>query len=188
MTVRGRIAAVRPPTWLLFPVATLALLPLPVSGQVRGAARTEVVWHWFAVCASGDSLILEIRLDGQGLYSATFPICQVRRGDIKPDPQQRLLAFRFNAVPRRFRGRDPARDMQPIAGNVWEAGRKPDAILLGISFSTDQQVLLNTVHPARADAASRTEQIRGLVVTTRPVQRSDRTPLPKRSKRTGGTE
>jgi hypothetical protein len=164
------------------------LLPLPVSGQVRGAARNEVVWHWFAACASGDSLILEIRLDGQGLYSATFPICQVRRGDIKPDPQQRLLAFRFAGTPRRFGTRYPSTVTQPIAGNVWEARRDRDAIRLGVSFATEHQVLLNTVHVARPQGAARSEQIRGLVITTRPVQRSDRTSSPRRSTSPGGAE
>ena len=156
-----------------------------MSGQSRGAARSEVVWHWFAVCASGDSLVLEIRLDGKDLYSSAFPICRVRRGEIKPDPQQRLLTFRFDGVPRRFGSRYRGTATQPIAGNIWEAGGEPDAIHLGVSFATDNEVLFNMVHVAPADAAARSERSRGLVITTHPVERGDRTPPSKRLKLTG---
>jgi hypothetical protein len=158
----------------LFPVAALALvlLPVPLSGQARTSAPNEVVWHWFGACTSGDSLVLEVHLDGRPLYSSAFPICQTRRSAIKPEPQQRVLGFRFDAEPRRFRTQERARGMQPIAGNVWEAGGERDAIRLGVSFATEQQVLLNTIHVARARAPSRSERVRGLVITTRPSRAS----------------
>jgi hypothetical protein len=178
----ARIAVVRHPTWLLSPVAVLALalMPISLSGQVRGAARDEVVWHWFSVCASGDSLALEVRVDGKDVYTSAFPICQLRRGDIKPEPQQRLIAFRFDAAPRRFGTRNPSTATQPITGNIWEARRQRDVLRLGVSFATEHQVLMNTVHVARIDAAARSEYIRGLVITTRPVRRGDRTSIKRK--------
>ena len=159
-------------------VLALALvsIPISVSAQVPPAARTEVVWHWFGACAGRDSLLLEVRLDGKPLYSAAFPICRVRRKDIKPEPQQRLLAFRFEGVPRHFGSRYKDTDTQPIQANIWESGGDPQAIQLGISFSTEQEVLLNMHYTAPADAPSRSERIRGLVITTRPVPRGGRTP------------
>ncbi len=164
--------------WLLFPVSTLALplVAVPLSGQARTSAPNEVVWHWFGACASDDSLVLDVHLDGKLVYSSAFPICQARRSAIQPEPQQRILEFRFDAEPKRFRAQDKAVGTQPIAGNVWEAGRKRDAIRLGVSFSTEQRVLLNTMHVARAHSPSRSERVRGLVITTRPMRRGDRSP------------
>jgi hypothetical protein len=156
-----------------FPLAALALalIPVAVSGQAPAGARNEVVWHWFGTCAGRDSLFLEVRLDGKPLYSATFPICQVRRNAITHEPQQRLLAFRFEGVPRHFGSRYKETNTQPIQVNIWESGGDPQAIQLGISFSTEQDVLLNMHLTAPANAPSRSERMRGLVITTRPVGR-----------------
>ena len=172
---------------LLFPVwaLALALMPVSVCAQTRTSARDEVVWHWLGACATSDSLALELHFDGKPLHSSVFSICQVRRTEIKPEPQQRVLQFRFDGDPRRFRSENRATGTQPIEGNIWDAGGERDAILLGVSFSTQQQVLLNTIHVARARSPSRSERIRGLVITTRPVHRSERTPPNMRLKLPG---
>jgi len=52
-----------------------------------------------------------------------------------------------------------------------QAGADPAAILLGVSFATKQQVLLNTIHIARPGKASISEIDRGLTVRTFPVSR-----------------
>ncbi len=156
----------------------LALMPVSVSGQTRTSAPNEVVWHWYGVCASGDSLVLEVRLDGNALYNSTFAICQVRRREIKPEPQQRILEFRFDGEPHRFRSRYHTSGTQPIDGSIWEVGGDRQAIRLGVQLATEQQVLLNTTHVARARFASRSERVHGLVITTRPVRRGAPRPPP----------
>jgi len=160
--------------WLLSPAAALALalVPASASGQAPTSARDEVVWHWFGDCADADSLALEVTLDGKSIYSSAFPICRLRRSAIRPEPQQRLLELRFDGVPRRFGARHPSTEAVPIQGHIWEAGSERYAILLGVSFATEEKVLLITVHRARANAASRSERVRGLVITTRPVRRA----------------
>ena len=167
------------------PVAILALVLMPVSVCAQEppatAARNEVVWHWFGGCTGSDSLVLDVRLDGKPLYSSTFPICKTRRSQIKPEPEQRLLAFRFVAAPRRFGYRDRSSEPRPIAANIWEAGADAHSLSLGVSFSTEDQVLLNSRHEARVDASSRSERVRGLVITTTPVRRDDKTSPKKRS-------
>ena len=164
----------------------LALVPVSLSGQASTAARDDVVWHWFGDCASSDSLVLEVTLDGKTIYSSAFPICQRRRSAIKPEPQQRILEFRFDGVPRRFGAQYRATGTEPLEGNIWERRGERHALVLGVSFATDQRVLLNTVHIARADSPSRSERVRGLVILTRPARRSERTPPHKRSKLPGG--
>jgi len=147
-----------------------ALIPVAARGQDESArpSPNDVVWHWYGSCAGPDSLVFDATLDGQPLYSATFPICKQRRGDIKPDPQQRTLEFHFNAAPKRFRA-GSSKEVQPIRADVWESARQPYGIRFGISFSIEQQVLLNTTHLAQPKAASRSEQVRGVVITIHPV-------------------
>ena len=171
---------------MLAAVLALTLMPVLVSGQALPSVREQLVWHWFGACTGSDSLILEFRVDGKSVYSSAFPICQVRHSDIKPEPQQRLLTFRFDAAPHRFGSQYHASEPEPIIGNVWEAGQRRTAIELRVSFSTAERVLLNTRHVARPDMAARSEWIRGLELITRPVHRVERTPPHKRLKPPGG--
>ena len=173
-------------TPLFAAVCALALMPVPASGQAPPSAREQLVWHWFGGCASSDSLILEFHLDGKLVYSSTFPICHVRRSDIRPEPQQRLLTFDFDAAPHRFGTQYRASEPEPITANIWEASQRRTGVVLGVSFATTERVLLNTRHAARPDSPARSEWIRGLELITRPVRRAERTPPNKRLKLTGG--
>ena len=53
-----------------------------------------------------------------------------------------------------------------VEGNIWEAGSESDSVLLGISFSTKDQVLLNTLHIAEMGRTSSSELAPGLIVKT----------------------
>jgi hypothetical protein len=64
--------------------------------------------------------------------------------------------------------------VQPIEGNIWEAGGEPSAITLGLSLATRDLVLVNMHHYAPARSAARSERVRGLQITTRPVPKGDR--------------
>lgn len=154
-------------------VCAFTLISVPVSGQAPPPARGQLVWHWFGGCASSDSLILEFHVDGKSVYNATFPVCHMRRSDIRPEPQQRVLTFHFDAAPHRFGSQYRASDPEPITANVWEAGQRPTAVQLGVSFATAERVLLNTRHAARPDSPARSEWIRGLELITRPVRRAE---------------
>jgi len=116
-------------------------------------------------------LILEFHLDGKLVYSSTFPVCHMRRSDIRPEPQQRVLTFHIAAAPHRFGIQYQASEPEPITGNVWEAGPRRAAVMLGVSFATAERVLLNTRHAARPDRPARSEWVRGLEMITRPVPR-----------------
>jgi hypothetical protein len=152
--------------WLIAGLAALA--PVAGAGQSSRPSPNDVVWHWYGPCAGKDSLVLDVTLDGQPVYRSTFPICKQRRGDIKPEPQQRMLEFHLNAAPKRFRA-GSEKGVQSIRTNVWEATQETYGIRFGFSFSTEERVLLNTIHVARPGASARSEQVRGLVITTRPV-------------------
>ncbi|MBZ5782256.1 hypothetical protein, partial [Klebsiella aerogenes] len=61
---------------------------------------------------------------------------------------------------------------QTIEGNIWQAGADPGDLILGVSFATKNQVLLNTIHIARPGSASSSEVDRGIVVRTFPIPRN----------------
>jgi len=58
---------------------------------------------------------------------------------------------------------------QTIEANIWQAGVESDVLLLGVSFSTKDQVLLNTVHVAKPDHDSQSRLDPGMVIRTRPL-------------------
>ena len=139
----------------------IALIPASALGQTSSSSRSDVVWHWYGDCAGGDSLVLEVKFDGKDLYATTFPVCKVRRSQIKPEPEQRLIKVRFTALPKRFRASNKAPEPVPITCAIWEARGDGNSIRFGVQFATKDESLLNTNHPARIDIATRTERVRG---------------------------
>src|SRR5260370_37580181 len=149
-------------------------MPVCVSGQTRPSAPNEVVWHWYGVCASGDSLVLEVRLDGNALYSSTFAICQVRRREIKPEPQQRILEFRFDGEPHRFRSRYHTSGTQPIDGSIWEGGGDRQAGRPGTRRPTGRPGPVNTNHRTPPRPARPSERRRRRVIPPPAAPRGSR--------------
>jgi hypothetical protein len=158
---------------ILLPAAALAiaLTAGSASGQSTNS-RNDVVWHWFGDCASGDSLVVDVRFDGKDIYSSTLPVCKMRRSQIKPEPQQRFLSFEFVALPRRFRAGNKEPEPVPIRGAIWETDGDATSIRLGVQFAMEGLSLLNAHHPARIASETRTEPVRGLLITTRPVKKT----------------
>src|SRR2546429_3131419 len=136
-------------------VCALALLPAPASGQAPSSARERLVWNWFGGWAGNASLLLEFHADGKLVYSATSPICHVRRADVRPEPQQRVLTFHFDAAPHRFGAQYRASEPEPITGNVWEADRRGAAGGVGVSLAAAERAPLDTRDTARAHTPAR---------------------------------
>ncbi|HMK31384.1 MAG TPA: hypothetical protein VK473_17000 [Terriglobales bacterium] len=155
----------------------LVLLVTTVSGGAlsHGSAPPsqtgqETVWRWFENCGENRTLGLEVQLDGNIIHRSSFPICQISDRPNTSERQQRKITFHFKGG-HVFQGRYHTVDSQMIEGNIWQAGADPDAVLLGVSFSTKDQVLLNTIHIAKPGIVSTSEVDRGVVVRTFPVRR-----------------
>jgi hypothetical protein len=113
---------------------------------------------------------LEVLLNGKIIHRSAFPICPISDRPEETDHQQKIVAFSFKGG-HLFQGEYHTTRRQTIEGNIWQAGTDPGAILFGVSFSTKEQGLLNTIHVAKADRGSRSEIDRGLIVRTFPVSR-----------------
>jgi hypothetical protein len=146
----------------------VAALVGPANAQSGGP-----VWYWFATCG-GPRMNLEVRLDQKIIYKSSFPLCRAERKSKHSQGQARTLKFSFK--PRRaivwegYRDEDNTTGSnQEIEGDIWLAGADPDALLLGVSFSTPDSIYMNTIHIAHPARRDESEIESGLVVVTRPV-------------------
>lgn len=148
-----------------------------------GSQQSAVkVWHWFGKCPQADTMCVEIRLQEKLIHQTSFPICLSYRNDIEPENPQKILKFYFDANCGIFEtGEDAERDsllgslgMRRIEGNIWQAGKDTNSIYLGVSFVTQNRILLNSIHIAKHDSLSISEQAKGLIVRTHLFNKMDR--------------
>ncbi len=111
---------------------------------------------------------LEVVLNGDVIYRASFPICPISDVSQETGARQKTVVFHLKGG-HELQGEHHTARSQTIEGNIWQAGADPDAILLGISFSTGNQILLNTIHYAKPTGESRTVIDKGIVVRTFPL-------------------
>ena len=118
---------------------------------------------------------LEVALSRKVIYRSSFLVCPItdyseKAKDLlsaRGTPGRRLVfSFRGGHV---FQGEYRTTPSQTIEANVWQSGTDPGVILLGLSFSTKKQVLLNTIHAAKLDTTFTSEIDPGLTVRTFPI-------------------
>jgi hypothetical protein len=146
-------------------------LVLQVCLLVHPAAAEGPVWHWYAQCSPTRTIQMEVMFKQKPIYQASFPACAMRREEkLALEEPQRILAFFFQAPASLFGNEYKRLGTRRIEGNIWEAGSDPDAILLGVSFDTGNQILLNTIHVAEIDKPTQTTLASGLIIRTRSVE------------------
>lgn len=151
-------------TCRLLAVLLLLIAPALLSSEERHPASKQL-WTWFGPCRDGKTMRIEVVQRGTVLYRSSFPLCPI--SDPSKEAHRRLVFFfRGGHV---FDGEFRTSRSESIEGNIWEAGTDPGIILFGVSFMTKKQLLLNTIHIAKADRASATEIDPGMVVRTVPV-------------------
>ena len=144
-------------------IVACATVVLMSPQQLEAAPNEPPVWHWYSECAKQQKVELKMLLDGAVIYKSTFSACSMPRSSIVPEPKQRGLEF---TLPAKGNQRLKVPTKIPVEGNIWEAGSDPDAILVGVSFATKDQVLLNTLHIAEMGKTTTSQLARGLFVVT----------------------
>ncbi|HEX9860968.1 MAG TPA: hypothetical protein VGB23_07150, partial [Nitrospirota bacterium] len=95
----------------------------------------------------------------------------LHRNEIKPAPKNKTLVF-FFAENKQLHFDDDdyghfiTEPNQKIEGNIWAAGCEKDAIILGVSFDTNNQVLINTLHIAYINQDTEDEIAGGIIIRT----------------------
>jgi hypothetical protein len=141
------------------------LLVLPADAQ-QSSSRLETpdaIGMWSKQCSGTQKLGVTIRMKSKMLYQGVLPIC---RGSRSGEDGRVMIHFSGGHL---FQGEYPTRSLDVIEGDVWQAGGESDALILGVSFSTQKQVLLNTVHIAKPNKQTSSELDKGLFITTYPV-------------------
>jgi hypothetical protein len=155
------------------PVLILVIVPPLLSSQEFYAPKQ--LWSWFGDCSQKKYIGLEVALSRKVIYRSSFPVCPIDHYSEKVKdllsargtPGRKLVfSFKGGHV---FQGELRTTPAQTIEGNVWQSGTDPGVILLGLSFSTKKQVLLNTIHVAELDKAFTSEIDPGLTVRTFPI-------------------
>jgi hypothetical protein len=150
---------------LRFLVVLILVIAPPILSSQESQTASDQLWSWFGNCGEKRYMEVEVVLSGKVICQSSFPICPIP--DRSKEVEKRLVfSFKGGHV---FQGEYPTTPTQTIEGNIWQAGADPGAILLGISFSTKKQVLLNTIHVAKAGRASVSEIDPGLTVRTIPI-------------------
>jgi hypothetical protein len=127
------------------------------------AEKGNIVWTWSKQCNGDYKLGVTVRLDGKLLYRGVLPICRGSR-----DFEDGRVEFHF-AGGHTFQGEYRTRKTDSIEGDIWQAGGEPDALILGISFDTNRQILLNTLHISRPEKQTSSVLDKGLLVKTSPL-------------------
>jgi len=136
---------------------------LPAQQPSLRPKTAEAVWTWSKQCDGSQQLAVTVRLDGKALYRNIISIC---RGD--RSKEEGRIEFNFPGG-HLFQKEYSTRSSESVEGNIWQAGGEKDALILGVSFATPKQVLLNTLHIARPDRRTSSELDNGLSITTSPV-------------------
>jgi hypothetical protein len=146
-----------------------AMLGIVIAATVASPAdavtspKGDAVWDWYARCSSPKQIRIEVSLNGKRIYKTTFGICRTDYPQLmKP---QRTLVFKI-AGPHKSLFGEPRKET--LEGNVWQAGRDPDGIVLGVSFAGPNRVWCNSLHILDPNKASKTVLARGLIVRTAP--------------------
>jgi hypothetical protein len=124
----------------------------------------QAVWTWSKQCDNKHVLGVTIQLQRKVLYRGVLPICHGSR-----EAEDGRVVFHFSGG-HRFQGEYRTRPTDSIEGDIWQAGGESDALILGVSFDSTRQILLNTLHVASPNKSTSTELDKGLVITTYPIR------------------
>ncbi len=157
-------------------LAFFAAVCVAVTFPAHGMQEKQRVWNWFATCG-GPVMTLDVRFDGRPLHRSSFPLCLAQR-DSGASQGQQAGRLEFFFQPKRrivWTGYRETNDQTPASEtlevNVWQAGADPDSLTLGVTVMSRDRVLMNTVHLAHPGTRDASSPVKGLTVTTYPVER-----------------
>lgn len=145
----------------------VALIPADARPQ------TERVWWWFAACG-GPMMTIEVKSGALVVTKASVPLCRAPRDSRSSQGGAGRIDFSFRPrqpiVWRGYRDKvDRTSAGEDIQGSLWEAGADHDALLIGVSFSTQDRILVNTIHIAHPNLRDQSNIASGLTVITYPT-------------------
>lgn len=149
-------------------IAALFFILTPSMLVSQSSHSDGTFWSWSEDCTTAQrTLGIEVLVDSKAVYRSSIPICQVAERSKVP---RKSIVFSFKGG-HVWQGEYRTKPTQTVEGNIWLAGVDSDDLLLGVSFSTKERELLNTIHIAYPNRASRFEIDRSVFVRTFPYTR-----------------
>ena len=164
--IRRKVLIVRRILLLTILLISSASTGFSQHGAPSPSMTKEGDWYWFQNCDKNKTLGIEVLLKGRAIFHSSFSVCLTPSP--KTERRQKIVAFYFKGG-QVYQGEYHTLPSQTIEGNIWQASSLPDGLVLGVSFATKKQVLLNTLHLAQPDKVSASELDRDIVVRTFPL-------------------
>jgi hypothetical protein len=142
-----------------------AVLTLFQSANATTPKAQDAVWHWYARCRTPTQIDLELIFDHKPIYTASFNVCHLLASSIVPEQHQKVLKFDFISSRRSVFGEPKGAHLE---GNIWEAGKNENDLVLGVSLAGPMQVWCNFLHVLDLKKNSETLLAPGFLVRTRP--------------------
>jgi hypothetical protein len=132
-------------------------------------AQPDRLWFWFGDCPNPKQMQVEIVVDGQTVYRSKAHACRIARSQEVNEAEQKTVYQFYFSGGHTFQDKYHTSRNDKIEGDIWEAGADPDDILLGVSFATRNQVLLNATHIVKPGRPTQTTVDRGVLIKTYPI-------------------
>ena len=126
---------------------------------MAGKSGIQEVWQWRSDCDQPTILRVEVLTETVRLLETRLLLCRGVRESAAL--QRNSIEFPASSMADRL----GASQDTATTGDVWVAGGEPDGVVLGISFQTEDRVLLNTLRFVPA-VASQTDLMRGVRLVT----------------------
>jgi hypothetical protein len=141
-------------------ITALTALATRAVAQSHSASADTV---WVAACATGPTLMVQVRLANANVYHTSLRICRRPRSQIPQTHWQ----FSFTPSTPLHWSNGSTVPGELVSGDIWQAGGDSDALELGVSMVAHNQILVNSIHLASPSGSSTTTPIdAGLVVVT----------------------
>jgi hypothetical protein len=173
MVITGRMLA---RALVILAVGCVAGSALGEVSPKSSGAGDEYVWHWTSKCDSPKQITVVLTVDDRAVDKSIIPLCRVKRADLRSRDSKTMHTFVLRKLTRSVFGEHPG---ARIEVGIWEAGNESGAIVLGVSASEKDRILLNTLHSANLDTEAESPLAPGLLIRTFPASHSERPPPSK---------
>ncbi|HMI52929.1 MAG TPA: hypothetical protein VK525_15565 [Candidatus Saccharimonadales bacterium] len=150
-------------------LTALFSLTLASNSFSQISSRPEVgQWVWFGNCIPANMMEIDVLLDGKTIYRKQFSLCRTGPDGTLTEKQQRIRAFHISGG-HTLQGVFHTKATEQIEGNIWMGAASENDLVLGVSFATKRQVLLNALHILKPHQPTESELDSGVLVRTFPL-------------------
>lgn len=138
--------------------------PMYFAGGCAGTSNVVRHWYWSQECRDNARLGLQVRVDGNLVYSGELPIC--RRAEQTGSGTREQISFSFKGG-HLFQGRYQTTGEQTIQGHILQIGSSASDLTLKIEFSRNiHDDLFSYEIPFRPSSGSVSMLDSGIVINT----------------------